>query len=604
MQTFDSYDGSLVLDGFEKGIADSPFDGIADMRNCNVISVPGEASVSFGVAQISMPTVTGNLTTTSSSANNVTLSNPVQQNAAIYFLTLSDATKGLVLNTPYFVGPPSGGTNQLYTDYDKMSIVTITANSLTGTYSTYVMGKPKSFVSGFNNWMIDANGLVWSDSITTVNGPAYWTYTGNLPNNTSSGQGLLIVRASDGTEYVFAISGNSIDYTSAASAASVAWQYQWNVSAGSVGSWNANPTNIFKSNTTGHQTLWAADGSAYICDGSWIDVFYNQPALGVFVPTTRSTYVFAQYELLPNDTATCLGLLGLNLLIGGVKNILYTWDTLSQNPNNYIILPEFNMTEMVIVNSNAYLFMGNRGRIYIANGTNAQLYKKIPDHISGTIEPYFIWGGACTYKNQIYFGVKATTNSGTAIPQYGGVWAIDMDTNALRLTNQLSYGTYAGYATAIIPNLNGNPNGYGLFIGWDNGSSYGLDTTISTPYTGSQATIDSDLVPIGTYTRPRNFNGIEYRLTRPLVSGESIAIYTRLIFNTHDTGYSATPTLTDSTVGNYSNRADINFEQAQWVQFQIVLNSTASSPSFVRLKQIRILGLVGPTMATNQTLGD
>jgi hypothetical protein len=288
-------------------------------------------------------------------------------------------------------------------------------------------------------------------------------------------------------------------------------------------------------------------------------------------------------------------------MVGGKNNVIYPWDRFDSNFNFPLLCAENNIVKMVTINTNTYIFIGNRGRIYVTNGSQVQLYKKIPDHISGTVEPYFTWGGATYTKNQLYFGLLATTNAGAPISQYGGVWAIDVDTNALRLVNKLSYGTYNGYATALIANFATNPAGTGLYIGWYDGvSTYGMDTTVSTPYTGSQATIDYDLIPIGTFNKTRDLTQIEYKLTRPLVSGESVTLNTRLVFDTQSTGY--TQVLTDNKAGNYSNSAPVNFQNAQWIQIQAVLNSITVNPSYVRIRQIRITGLTGPTLANSQQL--
>jgi hypothetical protein len=248
---------------------------------------------------------------------------------------------------------------------------------------------------------------------------------------------------------------------------------------------------------------------------------------------------------------------------------------------------------MVTINTNTYIFAGNRGRIFVTNGSQAQLFKKMPDHISGTVEPYYTWGGATFNRNQLYFGVIATTNSGSPIAQYGGLWAIDTETNSLRLTNKLSYDTYEGYATAIVANTppSFNASGPGIYVGWDSGNStYGVDTGSSTPYSGERSVIVSDLIPVGSFDMPRDFERIEYKLSKPLTTSENIKIYARLIFNTTDTGFGSA-ILTDSTVGNFSSSAPVNFKNAQWLQIQVVLNSSGvSSPnqSFVRLKEIRI----------------
>jgi hypothetical protein len=314
-----------------------------------------------------------------------------------------------------------------------------------------------------------------------------------------------------------------------------------------------------------------------------------------------STYTFAPFKLLPDtDSAQCLAFLNTDTYIGGTQNIVYVWDG-SSPFSTFIPIAESGIVQIVCVNTNAYIFAGRRGNIYITNGSQADVWKKIPDHVSGTVQPYFTWQSATSSQNELYcsFWVTANKNVGV-IPQYGGLWAINLDTKAMRLANQLSFGTYAGWATCLIADYLGAV-GTGIIAGWNSGSStYGIDIGSQYPYTGSQASIDTDLVPIGTYTKTRNFTRLEYRLTRPLVSGESITIKSRLIFNTRDTGYSAG--VTDSTAGHYSASFPTDFKNAQWVQFQITMSSTNTTPSYVRLRQLRIQGLVGPTLGTNQVL--
>lgn len=587
----DKRDNSLVLDGTENGIADSPYAGIADIRNVNIISIPGEASVNFATSKISSPSTSGNVLSASAGADTVTLDATLESGQAISFAGGS-LPSGISAGTVYWaVG--SGGVYQLYTDYALTSLLNITSSG-TGTFSTFNMAQPKYFAYASKEsipsyWLVDANGLVWSNTrLTPIN--TFWTYTGNRPNNNSHGNGLVYYVASDGTGYMFVFSDISIDYSPTINSG-VAWVYQWNPAAGTTGAFSLTPSSVLKS-TAGtnpsHETFVAPDSRVYYCDSNWIGRWYQTDPSVAFVPTTLATYTFDQTALLPTtDTAQCLTFLGTNILIGGKNNIIYPWDRFDTNFSFPILLPEYNVAKMVTVNTNTYIFIGNRGRIYYTNGSQVQLYKKVPDHISGTVEPYFTWGGATSVKNQLYFSALVTTNSGTAINQYGGVWGIDLDSKAIRLTNKLSYATYAGYATALIPNFASNAAGTGLFIGWnDNNGNFGLDTTISTPYTSSQATIDFDLIPIGTFNTPQNFGNVEYKLSRPLVSGESIVVKTRLIFNTTDTGY--TQTLTDSSVGDFSTSNSSNIDNAQWVQMQAVLSSTLSNPSYVRLKEIRI----------------
>lgn len=590
---FDPYDNSIVVDGFEEGIADSPHQGISDMRNVNIVSIPGEASVAFSTSQISPPTGSGNVTSASAGNDTVTItgSSGIDSGSAVTF-SGGSLPAGIVAGTVYWI-VGSGGVFTVYTNYARTVVLDITGTG-TGTWATVNMTAPKSFAyDSVFYWMVDSSGYVWSNKTPTVTN-SYWTYTGNKINNRSNGNGLIYYQGSDGTGWLFVFSNSSVDYTGTAT---VSWQYQWNPATGVNGGYNINPTDVLKtpgSSNFSHRGMVGPDNKVYYPDWNYVGRWY-QTAIGTpFVPTTLATYTFDQTSVLPfTDIANCLAPLGNNMLVGGSKNVIYPWDTFSNLPSYPIFISEYNIVDMVTVNTSTYILAGTRGRIYITNGSQAQLFKKIPDHISGTVEPYFTWGGLAANKNQLYFSFQATDNASAALSQYGGVWAIDLDSKALRLANKLSYGTYAGYATALIAII-GAPAGSGLYIGWNsNVSTYGIDKVNGTPYTGSEATIDSDLIPIGTYDKVREFTRLEYKLTKPMVSGESVTIKYRLIFNTSDTGY--TTTLTDSTVGNYSLSGPINFKQAQWVQFQIVLNSTASSPSYTRLKQIRITGLVAPT---------
>ncbi len=313
--------------------------------------------------------------------------------------------------------------------------------------------------------------------------------------------------------------------------------------------------------------------------------------------TITTAYDFSPniLPLPPNEQATCLAELGDNLMIGGINNYIYPWDRTSPNFAQPIFLAENYVYRMVTVNTNTFAFVGERGRIWVTNGSQAELWKKIPDHISGTVNPFYIWKDAIFNRDQLYFGFSVTNNTGSIINQYGGMWAVDVETKALRLLNKLSYDTYAGYASALFAYRGDSvgaaqtSNGYGTFTGWYSGSVGGVDRGTATPYTGSQAIVVSELIPIGTFDNPTDFERIEYKLSKPLVAGESVNIYARLIFDTSDTGFGAS-IVSDSTAGNFSKSGPVNFKNAQWLQLKAVTNSTASSPSYTRLTQIRIKG--------------
>jgi len=604
----DPYDGSIVIDGYEKGIADNPFDGIADEKNVNIISVPGEASVNFATQAKSI-TISTTFVVDSSDSGADTIHfaavGLLEGGMAITFAT-TPTIGGINGGQTYWLGGISAGNAQLYNKpfLTGANLVDITGASGTGVVSVYNMGKPKYFqVDGANNyWMVDNLGQVWTTAVT-AGANNYWVFTGNKSPSFGAydGNGLLYFEASDGTGYLFLFNNSSIDYTKTATTV-IGWNYQWQpqTSPSTPLGYAGTPSSILKTpvgTQNSHEALVSPDGAAYFVDANWIGKWYQTDPNTPFDPLTKATFTYSTFQILPTtDRAQCLAVLGNNIMIGGVLNVIYPWDGFSTKFQYPLFLAENGVYKLHTVNTNTFIFCGNRGRIYVTNGSQAQLYKKIPDHISGTVEPYFTWGGVGSTKNQLYFSALVTANASgnTEYPYYGGIWAIDMDTKAMRLVNKLSYGTYAGYASAFTPIVPGrvnpaNPAGTGFYAGWQSAlqsATYGVDTTISTPYTGSQTVIESDLIPIGTWQKPRQLSQVEYRLTKPMVSGESVVIKYRLDFS-----QAWTSLLSDSTVGNFSNSAVCGFDNAQWLQFQITLNSTGTNPSFTRLKEIRVTGI-------------
>lgn len=603
----DSYDNSIVIDGFENGIADSEFGGISNLRNVNITSVPGEASVNFALGAMGKPPTVSAAAFTVETTDIFTVSSTSgwYNGMAITLNSLSGGT-GLSTGRVYWVGDLSGATFKVYTSPSiaaGRSPVNVTVAG-SGTLTSYTLtAAPQYFYSGpgfpqslICTFMIDGNGYVWWLN-NNYSDATRGTYTGNLSfmGNTTltgaTGQGICVYEG-----YLFAFRGTYIDYLKVSkimdgsSDVYSSWVYDWE--SGTLDGWEIN------------MALSATDRAMYICNGHSIASVLKIPGV-TFDPATATTYTInGDALILPlYEIALCLAQASNgDLLVGGTFNFIYPWNKVDPGYQDPILIADTVIRRMITVNTNTYVLAGNRGRVYITNGNQAQLFKKLPDHISGTVTPYYAWGDLSYLRNQLLLSVKASTNGGTAIPEYGGVWSIDLDTGAILLEHRLSYGSYAGTATAITPmypfpryayasTASTQPLGNGVFAGWDSGSStYGVDWSLGTPSTDGSATVDSPLIPIGTFLKPRDANRISFRLTKPLVSGESVTIRQRLIFNTSATGW--TDVFTCSTAGLYSDDAPTNFRNAQWVQLQAALTSTATNPSYVRLRELRITGIV------------
>lgn len=624
MYRIDPQNGDLIIDGFESGVSDSPYGttlqtqvgniqrtGMSDMRNVNIISIPGEASVGYATSSVQQTTITAAAYTVAASNDTFTYSGTALKNGTSVIFTISTGSAGISNATNYWVRDATATTFKVATGVDGAGIVTaavdITSDG-TGTFTTVDISAIVQIVpsdatvfnkNGISNiapsstlYGVDTNGRAWVFTSATPN----WIYLGNLtitttppkPNGIAIWKSyILIFRSGDG----------KIDYRIISGASSTgAWTYGWKT---------------INTGGTSFRTFTSKEGILYWGNQNNVG---SLTELTTFDPANAATYTYTATALIipVGDAVNCIDQLGSSLIIGGMSNVVYTWDRFSVNSSGvatYVptLLPEATTARIIVVNSNAYIFAGNRGRIYQSNGANVQLYQKMPDHLSGTVEPYFVWGGAVYSRNQLYFSCSAiSTADGTAIAQYGGIWAISTDTNALRLTNRLSYGTYGGMAIELAQNFSdttvpGTSAGLGfsqvsLVSSWFDGSTtYGSDyvSTTPVPYTNYEAYIDSDMIPVGTFLNPNTDAQVEYKLAVPMVAGEGLKLAYRQDFSQSFT----TITTTSRPTGEFTS-ADVlngiagiipvNFQKSQWIQIRVSMKSTASSPSYVRLRELRI----------------
>lgn len=661
----------LVIDGFEKGIADSPYQGIADLRNVNVISVPNEVSVAFATSSFNLAIHAATNVTVQAAGDTVSYAGTALYAGAC--VTFSSTANGITAGTKYWVGNIAGGnTVKLYTDWLQAvngtgaSLVDITSDG-TNTMTQLPMGLPKHWAydasaSYFNYFVQDSTEFVWGLRITTnqwicinagesgnSNGNGLVAYHGWLYNfhskdfqtiktdfytTTWSGTSYVLNGTTGTSHYAIVGYDDIMYYTDGAQLGSVAAKdpyFRMNVTSADVGTnelalnYTYGPIPAVNSSVVFQEPAGATlpapltvgtvyyirsfGSSAYgnthfsvstTPGGAVVDITANGTGLccNMIPPTANGDNGSAVMSInalaLPaEETAQSIAELGDTLLIGATTNKLYPWDRLSNSSSAPILVAERNIQKLVTVNATTYIFAGNRGRIYKTNGSQATLYKKIPDSVTGVIEPYITWHAFGYNRNQIYFSFSAKNNAGIDLTTSGGLWAIDIDTDSIRFVNKLSYDTYAGYASVFIPiqSTSDTGNGFGFFAGWSNGSTYGIDKSSASPYSNYETYIETDFIPVGTLWERRTCEQIEYFLGAPMVSGEGVKIEyrTNLTASWASAGNFQSSTDNTSTVaGTISDILIPTFENVQWIQLRVSTKSTASSPSYTRLRTIRI----------------
>jgi hypothetical protein len=161
---------------------------------------------------------------------------------------------------------------------------------------------------------------------------------------------------------------------------------------------------------------------------------------------------------------------------------------------------------------------------------------------------------------------------------------------ALRLENRNSYGSYNGMATILLPNEEQDTIAPQFWSAWQNSytvatsNSFGIDSTSTNPAT--LAVVETDLIPTGNFLTKQTFQQVEYKLTTPLASGDSVQLYYRL--NSTD-AWTSLGTVRQETDNPLSGYYPANFQKSQWLQVRAELTSNGgSTSSFVRLKEIRV----------------
>lgn len=615
---YDQETGDIIMDGWEKGIAPSPHFGCGAIQCANISTETGEVMCSYVRSKQVSNDSTATSVTLTAVQNNATLTYDFagQGKKALYAGTWIHVTSGVTgMTTGYYYiisADTSSPQNLTFsTGYSISSNVTPTANG-TVTFSTVDMGKPiHSAVQirnpdVYNYYILDSNGYLWEN---IHNGTIPWVMLSNPSSDAiTSPNGLAIYQPSSTTfstsGYIFLFGANHIYYASFVNDAASSW-------AGISSAWQN--TNYTSSNTWFHTAITPKNkDGVYYCDGNFIGSFAQVPGK-TLDPTDSTTYTFTkQSVILPwDETATSLAELSPNLLIGGVHNVLYQYDYGAVTANEVsgttmIFTPEYYTQHLLTVNNLVYIFQGSKGNIYITNGSSVSPILTVPDYVASSptgsvVEPFFIWGAVMFLRGRIYFSVQATNCGGiwSFVPVQGAFIQQNVG-QALRLEVQSSYGTYNGMATLLLPpsgTTGQNVNGPQYWSGWFDGTStYGIDTSGTTPYVGTDTSttaalttiVESDLVPIGSYIQKGNFTSLQTRYAAALVSGESVQVQYRLSLGATWNNFGDSTTGTDNTAGSTGLRFPIPFANALQVQFRAILTGITSNSSFVRLKEFRL----------------
>lgn len=548
------------------------------------------------------------------------------QNLVWVYDTQNETTYALTDNVNWFL--PDYQTNYC-TDASGIGVISgfLIVAAATGLY-----GKPTSLLGQTNaqttTWVQFPDVTGWQGTAqsqgvthfcyTSKTGRMYITdgsfimqlFPGGAPSLGSSDniQSFASYTATGTTGFVSLISGTTLATSDALRVPIVLFtenggQLPTAITAGTV--YYAQPNTIPSTYLTFQVYTAASGGSALDLElgaygTQYYNTFYPIATAPAWTGTTPSYLFSNQRVALPiYEISQCMTEIGSTVIIGCQSNALYPWGQINNLADGYIALPEQNTVNIVTVHQMAYIFTGNKGNIYITDGSTASLVSTVPDYcagIAGTpasyVEPVFTWGGAAYIRGKVYFSILDQT--ATKVGNCGGIWAFIPSQNfslyqdvgiALHLENQSSYGTYNGVATVLLPKVNQDVVGPQYFSGWYSSvssPSYGIDAS------GTSASptfiVETDAIPTGTLLTKKTFEQIEVKLTTPLLTGDAVAMNYRK--NLTDS-WKSCGTMKIENNKRVSGYFSANFENTQWLQLQMIGTSGAGT-SFVRESEIRV----------------
>lgn len=301
--------------------------------------------------------------------------------------------------------------------------------------------------------------------------------------------------------------------------------------------------------------------------------------------------------LQPNHWAYSINSLGKYLAIGTVSpktsvfgntsfpnknSAIILWDRTSPSFNLPIFFKENGVSSLLQMQNRLFASIGNRGRIWLTDGTSYNQIKRLPFVFNRQFGNYgYVLPNASTLHNgDLLFGF-----SGTGIDATYGVYAMS------NIPADMGNGVQVPYPTVMRNSISTGATGASqvlrigallstsadtLYIGWQDGTTYGVDVITSTIVSGYNSIIYSPYYTVGSELNKKTFKRMEISLTAPLLSGQSIRISYRenLIIDTWKP--IGTYTTTNFGTNNVFNTM-ANLASKTKLQFKIELNTSSTN---------------------------
>lgn len=636
----------IVIDGWENGIAPSPHKGIADIRGCDISSIPGTIMSGFSAYNESSQNsdyLTYTSTFTANSTTDVlTMTTAVPVSImAVTFSSTGTLPTGISSSTKYYLVTIAGVTkisttmanavSAVYLNFTSNGTGTLTASAVRMNAimasATHWRTSTFSGVASSTIFAVDTSGQVWAYSYADY---GKWVLIiGNSGSASYFATGIAVYQ-----DWLFVFGSDKIDvYGKLTSAISThTWYNNWKTLNGSATYTAYRKTLVGQDNVlywTDYQdditsTRLGFIGSLRTVSGQVLFADTGNPTTSN--STTNYNFNSQALDFPAGEEPQGLAELNSKLVIAtgnyslyttNKENLakIYTWDRVSASFDYPISIPTEKIWDIKNVNNLIYIFSGRNGVVYKTNMSSIAIAFSIPwqmytkENVSNYLEgePLNSYTGASNAGGYnfdgIVFGYQSIYNgqelfftcsfiSGT------GVYAYNIEKNTLRYVCVSTYGAGTDIGSDIVNIFSLIPFVYsvtkigmsGFFMSgvfYNGGYTYFMDyyyynRSSSREY---ESHVITDMINPGTTNNPKTFQQLEYILDKKMNTGNGVTESGIKIYYRENIGDSWQLLTTDdfATYGAISSRIiDFPSPSMKSIQIKIALNQ------FTRLKEIRI----------------
>lgn len=345
--------------------------------------------------------------------------------------------------------------------------------------------------------------------------------------------------------------------------------------------------------------LVGQDSILYLTNGPYIaSVNPSTWTDGTFSVAPTCTINYQALNLPAGIYAVTMVELGKNLLIGTqagsswsartaqrIANI-YPWDRVSTSFNLPVRIAEAGIHAMISINNTIYFLAGTAGNLYVTDGTSYRKARRLPWTVNKAYgNSVSFYPNAITTNAMGNLLIGASINGGVATQL--GVFETELTSGnyITVLKNTISTGNFTGISIGCITVLETNK----IYVGWQDGSSYGLDVISSdATYTGYKAIAESEVFLVADTLGKKSFTNIQFLLGNPLSASQGLKLYYRK--NLSD-DYTPIGTYTFATLGavvSFPDRASISDAEIIQLKVELLSDSQASPPPTLDLELMSV----------------